>query len=341
MDKVHLTAIDLFSGVGGTTLGLKRAGFDVLAAFDNFKIANKAYGLNHPDVRIYSDDITLLEPQKIRKELRLKKKELDLLAGCPPCQGFSRMRGKSAAAGTKDKRNDLIFIYLDFVKEFRPKTMILENVPGLMKDERMNTIREQLTPLGYQLRMGIFDASNFGVPQRRKRFIMVGSRVGKVIKVKKKTKKKTVRDTIASLKPAGKSGDWMHDRIVIHSKEVLDVIKLIPKNGGFRSDLPKEYQLPSRKKQKKFNDIYARMSWDDVSPTLTSQCIRPSSGRFLHPTKNRGITLREAALLQGFPKFYKFPKEGTMTQLSILIGNAFPPPFTREHAKIIYKSLIA
>jgi DNA (cytosine-5)-methyltransferase 1 len=142
----------------------------------------------------------------------------------------------------------------------------------------------------------------------------------------------TVKDAIGTMLPAGKSGDALHDLPEIRTPDVMARIKKIPKNGGSRSDLKKSDQLPCHKRCRGFNDIYGRMSWDAVSPTITGGCVNPSKGRFLHPEEDRAITLREAAILQTFPKDYRFHLEGGKGAVATQIGNALPPEFIRRHA---------
>ena len=116
-------------------------------------------------------------------------------------------------------------------------------------------------------------------------------------------------------------------------------IQRIPQDGGSRTDLPLEDQLECHKRCNGFKDVYGRMAWRKVSPTITSGCFNPSKGRFLHPEENRAITMREAALLQGFPGDYKFPKATSKSSLAMMIGNALPPPFIAAHAKVIHDTL--
>jgi DNA (cytosine-5)-methyltransferase 1 len=142
----------------------------------------------------------------------------------------------------------------------------------------------------------------------------------------------TVRDAIGDLPLAGKSGDPLHDAPEKRSEKVARLIALVPKDGGSRSDLPKRLRLKCHQRFDGFYDVYGRMAWNDVAPTITSGCHNPSKGRFLHPTRNRAITLREAALLQGFPVDYKFPAEIKKERVSLMIGNALPPPLIAAHA---------
>lgn len=332
----ELRAIDLFCGVGGTTLGLKDAGFNVIGAIDCMKEAVEGYSQNHPKVKVWEGDIKKISVVSVMKELNIKKGDLDLLAGCPPCQGFSRIKLTNKKK-TYDERNDLVFQYIRFVKQMYPKTIMLENVPGLMNDKRMDKIEKLLVSKGYDLDYKILDAADYSVPQRRKRFILIGSRVGKVNLARQHRQKKTVRDAIKFLEKQHK--DELHNIRPRYSKKVLSIIKKIKKDGGLRSDLPKIYHLPCHKKTQGFKDVYGRMKWDDVAPTLTGGCTSASKGRFLHPEENRAITLREASILQGFPETYHFPLHNNKQSTATLIGNAFPPNFTKAHALELAKVL--
>ena len=138
----------------------------------------------------------------------------------------------------------------------------------------------------------------------------------------------------------GKTGDVLHDLPEVRSPQVKELIKLIPKNGGSRKELPKKYWLPCHVRYPDgYRDVYGRMAWNDVAPTITGGCVNPSKGRFLHPAQNRAITLREAALLQTFPPGYKFSLEKGKDSVALMIGNALPPEFIRRHAVMIRKHL--
>jgi len=150
---------------------------------------------------------------------------------------------------------------------------------------------------------------------------------------------KTVEDAIGGLPKAGESGDAVHDIPERHTRKVMKLIKRIPKNGGSRTDLAKKDQLACHKRCNGFKDVYGRMSWDKPAPTITSGCFNPSKGRFLHPEENRAITMREAALLQGFPRRYKFPNTNNKANIALMIGNALPPLFIAIHAHCIRKAL--
>lgn len=331
-----LTAIDLFCGAGGLTIGLKKAGFDVLAGVEIWEPAINTYRSNHPEHHLYDQDIKSLSPRKMMREMHLKKGELDLLAGCPPCQGFSTHRTRNKVSSVNDTRNDLVFEFMRFVREFLPKTVMMENVPGLAKDKRIRRVLLELEELGYFINentIKIKDAADYGVPQRRKRMILVTSRFGFIEEPKKIKRKKTVRKAIDQLKPIGESGDELHDINPKRSNHINTMISLIPKDGGSRVDLPKKYWLPCHiRRPNSYTDVYGRMAWDDVAPTITGGCNQPSKGRYLHPSENRGITFREAALLQSFPKNYKFSLSKGKDAVALMIGNALPPEFIKRHA---------
>ncbi|WP_107331561.1 DNA cytosine methyltransferase [Metapseudomonas otitidis] len=341
MKKLKPTAIDLFCGAGGLTTGLKKSGFKVLAGFELDETAAETYKLNHGSSRIFVSDLSTLDPAQVMDELNLKKGELDLLAGCPPCQGFSSHKTRNKSSSVEDERNNLIFSVLEFIRTMEPKTVMIENVPGLAKDDRISRFKSELKELGYKINdntVQILDAADFGVPQRRKRMILQASRFGHIPSPKKSSTRKTVEQAIGFLKPPGESGDYLHDLPFIRSSKVNEIIRNIPKNGGSRADLPRSLWLPCHlKRPGSYRDVYGRMAWQDVSPTITGGCTNPSKGRFIHPEQDRAITLREAALLQTFPINYKFSLKKGKDFTALMIGNALPPDLIYAHAKE-YKS---
>jgi len=333
------TAIDLFSGCGGLTLGLKQAGFDVVGAFERDQDAIETYRANHPEVPIWEGDIRSFSPTAVMRALKFKRGELDLLAGCPPCQGFSSLRTRNGAVRNKDRRNSLVREMLRFAEAFRPKAIMMENVPRLGAKKSFTNLRSGLRKLGYEIRWDVKDMAKYGVPQRRKRLILVAGMKFKIDFATEARKVKTVRAAIGDLKPVPCGRDRLHDIPEYRSADVERRIRSIPKNGGSRSDLPRSRQLRCHKDFDGFKDIYGRMAWDDVSPTITSGCFNPSKGRFLHPRYNRAITLREAAVLQSFPRRYRFPTDKGKQTLALMIGNALPPEFIRRQALAIVRAL--
>lgn len=337
------TAIDLFCGAGGLTQGLKQAGFTVVGAIESHPTYAESYKLNHPKTNLKLSDITKIAPLKYMEELGLKTGELDLLAGCPPCQGYStigtRNRGKK-----DDPRNELVYEVLRFAVAFQPKTIMMENVPTLATDYRLQRLCSKLEKIGYKIDVKVLKMSHYGVPQARRRMIMLASRLDNIEVVKQELDEeqmKTVRDAIAFLPPAGKTNDPLHCDTDKRTDKVKKLISMIPKNGGSRTDLGEKYQLECHKRTSGFRDVYGRMAWDKPSPTITGGCNNPSKGRFIHPVENRVITLREAALLQTFPLDYKFSLKSGKTGVATMIGNALPPTFIEFHARNLLKHLRA
>lgn len=326
-----LRAIDLFSGCGGLTLGLKQAGFHVIGAVESDLLAVETYKANHKRVIVWHQDIRTLTGREVMKCLRLRRGELDLLAGCPPCQGFSTMTTLNGFRSDDDPRNDLVFEFLRFVRLLRPKAVMMENVPGLSKDRRIKKVIRSLERMGYYCNSTILNAAEFGVPQRRRRFVLLAARHGKIPFAKPALRKRTVRDAIGKLSKLVKS-DPLHNIPETRSPQIQKIIRLIPADGGSRRNLKKKNQLRCHQKCDGFKDVYGRMSWQDVSPTITGGCCNPSKGRFLHPVLHRAITLREAALLQTFPGDYYFSLRRGKFLAAQMIGNALPPEFVRRHA---------
>lgn len=334
-------AVDLFSGCGGLTTGLKRAGFFVVAALDNHRLSVETYKANHAGVHVWRRDIKRFSAAHMRRELRLRRGRLDLLAGCPPCQAFSSMRTLNGKHTLRDADKDLLFQFLRFIKAFRPKAVMIENVPGLAGDKRVVRFCAALARLGYQSEVRVLDAAEYGVPQRRRRMILMASRVAPIRFGRRSQAKSTVRDAIAKLSNAGKSGDPLHDFPEKRTTEMQERILSTPRDGGSRTAWPRRLCLRCHEDCNGFKDVYGRMSWDDVAPTITTGCFNPSKGRFLHPRHHRAITMREAALLQGFPKRYKFPKADSKIAVAGMIGNALPPPFIAAHARRIRTTLFS
>ena len=333
------TAVDLFCGCGGLTVGLKRAGFRVLGAVDVDPLSVKTYKANHRDVTLWEKDIRELDPQELLDALGLEKGGLDLLAGCPPCQGFSTMRTLNGALMVDDPRNDLLLEFERFVEALLPRAVMMENVPGLADDKRFEAFLRKLKELGYLGAHRVLNAAEYGVPQRRRRLIYLAGLGMEIPFADKAAKMKTVEEAIGGLPKAGQSGDPVHDMPENRTPKVLEVIRLIPKDGGSRRDLPEKFQLECHKRCNGFKDVYGRMAWKEVAPTITSGCFNPSKGRFLHPEEDRAITMREAALLQGFPRRYKFPTTDNKSAVALMIGTALPPPFIAAHGRSIKRVL--
>lgn len=331
-------AIDLFSGCGGLSLGLCNAGFDVVAAIENEPLASATYKLNHPKTLLLQRDITRVRPSYLRKRLGLEKGELTLIAGCPPCQGFSALRTYNGSRNVEEPMNDLVFQFIKFIDAFEPRGIMMENVPALANDPRIETFVNSITRMGYRSEFKVLDAADYGTPQRRRRMVLIALKGRKPEFAAKAKYRKSVKWALSKIPVCKDSIDPLHNYDVRRADHVMDLIRQIPLNGGSRGDLPPESQLPCHQRCDGFGDIYGRMSWEEPAPTITGGCINPSKGRFLHPTEDRAITLREAATLQGFPQSYRFDMSRGRYPVAQLIGNAFPPKFAEMQAKALMKS---
>lgn len=331
MSGLELTAIDLFSGAGGATRGLVDSGFKMLGAVENDEIAASTYIRNHESTVVSISDIREIDEACFRRELALQPGDLSLLKACPPCQGFS-----SLANGKMDvSRNDLVLDVARFVKEFRPRAVLLENVPGLGRDKRLVDLVKQLQALGYTSHKYILQAADFGVPQRRKRLIVIAIRdaspeifpddLRDILPRTFDLRERTAGMALDSLQEVMPENDSLNISRK-NSATVFARIASIPVNGT-RFDLPPEHQLDCHKTlasqgQRNATSSYGRVRRDAPSATMTTRCTTPSCGAFVHPTENRGLTLREAAALQTFPATYKFA--GSYGSIEKQIGNAVP-----------------
>lgn len=336
------TAVDLFSGSGAVTAGLKQEGFEVVAAVDSDLIACETYSINHPEVKLISEDIKKINPADVHSILN--GRALDLLVVCAPCQPFSSQNRKKAAS---DPRMDLIFECVKFVRVLNPAVIFFENVPGIVNAGLLELLSKRLKRIGYKLSNPLnVDAATLGVPQRRERCILVASKSDEIVKFFGVTlaaaEQKTVRDAIGFL-PSLRSGETSQDplhRARKHHAITLERLKYIPKDGGSRKSLPENLQLACHKnRDNDFPDVYGRMKWSGVAPTLTTGCTDLTRGRFVHPEDDRALTLREAALLQTFPKDYIF--FGNSGQVARQIGNAVPVEMARRIASHLKELTVA
>jgi DNA (cytosine-5)-methyltransferase 1 len=339
------TAVDLFAGAGGATQGLADAGFDVIGAVEYDVTAAQSYRLNHIDTKLWEQDIRKVSAAEVKRTLGLGEGELTLLKACPPCQGYSTL-AEGRIAG-EDPRNDLVGHTIRFVRALRPQAVLLENVPGLGRDRRSFELIESLTRMGYNARKYHVNATEFGVPQRRKRLIILALRGRRTALPNSLTTTDpetpvTVRQAFAELKEHASSNDPLAIPRVLPAT-ILRRVKAIPV-GGNRFDLPEHLQLEchkqlARDKKSGASGSYARLQWDRAAPTMTTRCTTPACGPFLHPEEHRPITLREAAALQTFPPNYKFA--GTRGAVERQIGNAVPVRMAAAIASALLRSLEA
>ncbi|NGP89189.1 DNA cytosine methyltransferase [Fodinibius halophilus] len=317
---------DLFSGCGGLSAGMSEAGFDVKVAIENNEYAIKTFKKNHGDCEVISEDIRKISPEEVQEYLG--DNILHLLAGCPPCQGFSSIRKLNKKRSRKDPRNALVDEYLRFVEGIKPLTIMMENVPGLESYYKFDDLIRGLKKLDYKLDYRVVNVKNYGVPQSRRRLVLVGSLLGDIEVAEETGEAKTVRETFDEIESFEETTDPLHKITVNHTKRIQKLISEVPHNGGSLSDVDPEYLSCHQKENVGFNDVYGRLRWDDYSTTITGGCLNPSKGRFLHPEEDRVITPREASLLQTFPKDYKFSTDMPKNALASMIGNALPPKFS-------------
>ena len=337
------TAIDLFSGAGSATAALKSSHFRVVAAVDNDPAACTTYRLNHPTVQLFEADIRSLDPVRVRRDC-LGGTAVDLMIVCAPCQPFSSQNRRRH----KDRRSELLLDAARFVAALSPAVVFVENVPGLAAARHADLIAGFKDACGSQYRFTKplrINAADYGVPQRRIRCVLMASRGSRAptlpAPLTPEGSRTTVRDAIHGL-PRLSSGECDPDDPLHaardHSELALLRLAAIPRDGGSRSALPESLVLACHKQPNCYPDVYGRMAWDDVAPTLTTGCTDVTRGRFAHPEADRAITPREAALIQSFPSQYRF--SGTSRAVSSQIGNALPFGLLRALAPAFRDALL-
>lgn len=328
-----IKVIDLFCGIGGLTHGLIKAGLDVVAGIDNDGSCKYGYEYNNNSKFIHKD-ILRVTANEINKLFGDNNNTIRVLAGCAPCQPFSRLNPKTI---TKNQIQPLEK-FARLISLTRPDIVTMENVSGLgdmQKYPVFATFIETLEKKGYKYKYEIVDTSDYGVPQRRIRLVLLASLFGEIELVKKthKNKKVTVRDVIKDLQPL-RDGEVSQDDPMHRASRLSPInlkrIKSTPHDGGSSRSWDTNLILKCHKKDsgKTYRgSVYGRMRWDDPAPTMTTQCNGLGNGRFGHPEQDRAISLREAALFQTFPKNYRFyePKGPfVIGDLAKFIGNAVP-----------------
>ncbi len=352
------TAVDLFAGAGGFSLAAELAGLKVLAAIELDKWAQETYRSNfiagrspEDQHRLYGD-IMDIEPSDMLNDIGIEKGELDILVGGPPCQGFSTHRINGA--GIDDPRNELLLRYFDFVSGLRPKAFLVENVSGMLWArhaayvERFKKLAEDN---GYQIITGhpqIVNARDFGVPQNRKRVFILGVRSD--IKVPKHFEwppkathfspysKNVIKDKCAAWVPASTvfqtplTESDPNNQHMRPGADMLARFQRTPLNGGSRSN-----ELPCHQQHDGHRDVYGRIDPSKPGPTMTTGCINPSKGRFVHPTEHHGITARHAARFQTFPEHFMF--KGGLGPSGRQIGNAVPVKLAKYIISHIFQNI--
>jgi DNA (cytosine-5)-methyltransferase 1 len=324
-----IRGVDLFCGAGGLTHGLEKAGIDIAFGVDvdpaceyPFSANNKAKFLLKPVEELTQSDISEV----------FDKEAFSLLAGCAPCQPFSAY--SQVWACPKDKRWNLLNQFSDLVGKLQPDLVTMENVPRLVHRTVFKKFVQTLQRGGYHVFYKVVNCGDYGVPQSRKRLVLLASKFGPIELIKPTRAKKTyktVRQAIEKLPPlkAGEvcARDGLHQACELSALNLKRIRASQP--GGSWRDWDDELVADCHKKKsgKTYPSVYGRMSWDDLGPTMTTQYFGFGNGRFGHPEQDRAISLREGAILQSFPKTYRFVPKGEPVYHKIigrLIGNAVP-----------------
>jgi DNA (cytosine-5)-methyltransferase 1 len=337
LGKPKVSACDLFAGAGGFSLGAYLAGIDVASAVELDSHACQTYRTNLIDTgltstQLFEEDVSKLTPKKVKLLSEFNETPCDILLGGPPCQGFSAHRLNGA--GVDDPRNELLLRYFEYVRVLRPVFFLVENVPGLLWSKHKKFL-DAFYDLADRADYGVLapqviNARDFGVPQNRRRVFILGF-----------DRKRLDEVTDWPPKPTHTSPDseeklprWLTASIAFkralrgdpnnihmkHGQELLETFARTPPNGGSRRQSGRV--LPCHEDHVGHHDVYGRIDPSVPGPTMTTACINPSKGRFVHPTQHHGITLRQAARLQSFPDWFNF--EGGMMAGGMQVGNAVP-----------------
>ena len=347
------SVIDLFAGVGGLSLGFEKQGFDVLIANEYDESIADAYSKNHKGTKMIVGDITSLD---LKETFGSYAGKVDVVIGGPPCQGFSQ---KGQRNTIHDERNFLFKYYVAVVELVKPRYFVMENVPNLLTAENgyfFREIEELFNKMGYSLEHGVLNAADYGVPQNRRRAIIIGKLNGDAPKLPApKDEKVTIWDAISDLAylESGEGTDVqeyknapeseyqkrlrgnatvLYNHVATkHSPIALERLAMIPPNAG-KEVLPKEHITKSI-----YSGTWTRMRTDEISVTITTRFDTPSSGKFTHPYLDRAITVREAARIQSFPDDFQFTgnKGSQMKQ----VGNAVPPLLAAAIATVIMNDI--
>ena len=338
--KTSMKAVDFFCGGGGMSYGMQEAGVKVLAGIDYDVSCKKTYEANIVNSKFIHADVFELKEETLQKELKLKRNDDGLvLIGCSPCQFWSII---NTDKNKSKKSKSLLAEFERFVRFFNPGYVVVENVPGVLrrkKESGLESFIQWLENNNFNVHFEIHNTYDFGVPQNRKRFTLIASRIGNdKVFPKKVDNKKTVADVLGVKNGFKKikaghvdNTDFLHTASNVEQLTLKRLIK-VKKDGGDRlsfADDP-ELQLPCFVgRDKSFQDTFGRLWWNRPSNTITTKFYSVSNGRFVHPEENRALSLREGATLQSFPKNYKFCAP-SIAVIARQIGNAVPPEYARH-----------
>ena len=333
-----LKAVDFFCGAGGVTCGFNQIGIEVLGGIDIDSKFEQTYELNNK-AKFINKDVSNLEPQRLQDFLSITINQDNLIfVGCSPCQYYSNLKSDK----TKSELGRLLLDdFKEFVLYYKPGYVFIENVPGLETKvgSPLHRFKQALRKEGYTFDQNVLNAKYFNVPQNRRRFVLLASRL-RLPRIKAKLPKQirnkdrimTVANAIGNYNifpkiSAGEKDKTSFQHSAANLREInLERIRRTPKNGGSRNawETDEALQLECYKKHKGHYDVYGRLHWDRPSPTITTKFIYTSTGRYSHPEQDRAISLREGATLQSFPLNYIFYSTN-QGAIATMIGNAVPP----------------
>lgn len=343
-DDLAVGAVDLFCGIGGLTYGLRASGIKVVAGYDLDDSCRYAYEANNDEATFVCKNVSEVTGREIKE--RLEGFDVKILAGCAPCQPFSTHR-KDKKHRERHKDWGLLAHFGRLVEEVMPDYVSMENVPELTKESIFADFVATLRRLEYTVAYGVVNAEEYGVPQHRRRLLLLASKEGNISLIDPTNGEKgvvTVRDAIGGLPAveAGGScgGDLLQTASSLSEINIRRIRASVP-NGTWR-DWPEELWLECHKKDsgQTYPSVYGRMAWDETSPTITTQFYMYGTGRFGHPEQDRALTLREGAILQSFPADYEFVRPGEKLSRKAIarhIGNAVPPKL----GEAVGKSIVA
>lgn len=342
-NNTRISCVDLFCGAGGLTHGLIQGGIDVKAGIDLDSSCKYPYEANNGDAVFIEEDITNMSSQEV--ERLFERNSIRMLAGCAPCQPFSTYARRYDSE--RDDKWALLDEFKRLVVDVRPDVVTMENVPSILQHRVFKRFVKTLQKLQYAVWYDVVECTSYGVPQTRKRTVLLASRLGQISLIEPTHKKpRTVKQAIGRLKPirAGESGkiDKMHAASELSSLNLARIKASKP--GGTWRDWPKRLvaDCHRQKSGNTYPSVYGRMEWGKPAPTLTTQCYGYGNGRFGHPEQHRAISLREAAILQGFPRQYKFVPPGEPIEfrtIGRLVGNAVPVDLGRAIALSVNKHI--
>lgn len=340
-----IACVDLFCGAGGLTHGFVLEGLPVVAGIDMDPACRFPYEANN-NAKFIERDISKVSASELSS--LFGNADLKILAGCAPCQPFSTY-AQRYDLNAKDGKWGLLYEFARLAEGTDPDVITMENVPSVAKHEVFNDFVATLRRLGYNVWFDVVDCSQYGVPQTRKRMVLLASKLGTLELIKPTLQKpKTVRQAIGHLRElhAGEAAprDKLHIASTLSSKNLLRIKASKP--GGTWRDWPEHLVADCHRTEsgRTYPGVYGRMEWDKPAPTMTTQCYGFGNGRFGHPEQDRAISLREAAIIQSFPRSYAFiPKNGDVSfkVLGRLIGNAVPVDLGRAIARSINDHLAA